>query len=145
MPQLIVTVGLPASGKTTYAEKHVADNRNCVNVNRDDLRRMLKSASYGLDQCVEREITVIQRNIVSGFIDQNYDVIVSDTNLNTKTFNIWKREAERLNAVFVVKSFLDVPVEVCIERDRNRQHSVGEAVIIHFYNKYIKNGVFRYE
>lgn len=38
------------------------------------------------------------------------------------------------------KDFTDVPVETCIERDKLRpgDESIGEAVIMNFYNKYLK-------
>jgi predicted kinase len=42
MSKLFITVGLPASGKSTYSKKWVEESpKTRVRVNRDDIRRML--------------------------------------------------------------------------------------------------------
>ena len=42
MIEILYTVGLPASGKTTYARQWVQeDPKHRVRINRDDIRRML--------------------------------------------------------------------------------------------------------
>ena len=64
MSQLIITRGLPASGKTTYARAWVQeDPANRIRLNRDELRRMLHAdigrTTNGLQ---ENLITKIQQD-----------------------------------------------------------------------------------
>ena len=42
--EVIATIGLPASGKSTWAKDQVRKKENWVRVNRDDFRKMLKNA-----------------------------------------------------------------------------------------------------
>ena len=43
-PHVIINIGIPASGKSTWSKEFVKNNRNYVRVNRDDMRLMLQSA-----------------------------------------------------------------------------------------------------
>jgi len=38
-----ILIGLPGSGKSTYAKNKVANSNNWIRVNRDDFRAMLKN------------------------------------------------------------------------------------------------------
>ena len=50
MPKLILTRGIPASGKSTWAKAWVQeDPQRRVRVNRDDLRRMLEPKGANAD------------------------------------------------------------------------------------------------
>ena len=42
MPELLILVGIPGSGKSTFAKELVKTNNKYVRVNRDDMRQMLK-------------------------------------------------------------------------------------------------------
>ena len=42
MQELILTIGLPASGKTTWTNHEIQCRPDYVNVNRDDIRLMLQ-------------------------------------------------------------------------------------------------------
>src|SRR4029453_2439326 len=56
MAKLIITRGLPGSGKTTWAKAQPGT----VRVNRDELRRMMHGGHTG-EGWAERQITVAQR------------------------------------------------------------------------------------
>lgn len=137
---LYVLIGLPASGKTTWAREWVNEKpKERVRVNRDDIRRML--GPYWVPQR-EDLVTDIEDSMITDALSLHFDVVVDSTNLRgTDRFKQLIFEGEILewfNDVQIkVKDFRDVPVETCIERDAKREEGhVGEDVIRKMANKY---------
>jgi predicted kinase len=135
MTRLLITRGLPASGKTTFARKL---QPRVVRVNRDDLRRMLHGDRL-YTQWAESQVTHAQRATVEALLRAHADVIVDDTNLRNKTVRDWAELAARLGAQFEVHDFTDVPLEECIRRDAERASAdqVGEEAIRRMHARYL--------
>ena len=135
MTRLLITRGLPASGKTTFARKL---QPRVVRVNRDDLRRMLHGERL-YTQWAEGQVTHAQRATVEALLRAHADVIVDDTNLRNKTVRDWAELAARLGAQFEVHDFTDVPLEECIRRDVSRpaEDRVGEEAIRRMHARYL--------
>lgn len=137
--KLVVCKGLPASGKSTYSKKWAeADPTKRIRVCRDDIRRML--GPYWVPQR-EDLVTNIEDAIIIEGLTQNYSVVVDATNLRgTQRFeNMLYNSPESMwfdDVLLTVKDFTDVPIETCIERDKNRDKSVGEEVILKMAKKY---------
>lgn len=132
--KLILTKGIPGSGKSTWAKKWVEEDPiNRIRVNRDDLRRM-----FGPYWIPEREdfTSIVENSIIQEALENGKSVVVDATNL--KYPNRWKTLAAITNAEYLFQDFTDVPLELCIERDKSREHQVGEEVIRNFYKKYIQ-------
>lgn len=133
--ELIATVGLPGSGKTTWAMRQLAASASepwkVVRLNRDSLRLMMHdSRHYGT--YTEGQVLAIERAAVELCFDHGAErVIVDDTNLSPEILRGWQRMAADLCATFVVRSFLHVPPSVCIERDEQRQGKahIGRRII----------------
>ena len=139
--QFLITVGLQASGKTTWTEQHSCSNT--YNSNRDDLRIEL----YGTYQTTisqEKAISKIQNERVLNAIQNKMDIIISDTNLNSKTQDKWKCLASQYNYDFVIKDFRDIDLNECINRDSKRYKKVGLDVIINTHNKYIRPTLYKH-
>lgn len=139
MSKLIITRGLPASGKTSWARKQQEANEGMWRINRDDLRRMvLPTWSHG-DTTSEDMLTSIQLAAVGILLDDNFDVIVDDTNLWPEAVRQLEMVAADVNAeVHIEDSFLNVHVEECVRRDMwRREGHVGEAVIRGMHAKYL--------
>ena len=67
---MIVTRGFPASGKTTWAEKWVAENSdNRVNINRDNIRKMMNFPAIGNKE-QENMVTAIAQSVISQAFEQ---------------------------------------------------------------------------
>lgn len=124
--------GLPASGKSTYAKELVADGWK--RVNKDDLRAMIDCSKWGKEK--EKDILELRDITIIHYLDQGYNVVVDDTNLNPIHESSLREIAEHCEADFDIKIF-DTPVSVCIERDLARQNSVGADVILRMYNQFI--------
>lgn len=134
----IITVGISASGKTTYAKS--LDN-SWVNVNRDDLRFSLTSATdwsnYKYKKSTESMITEVQKSMVVQARDLGKNVIISDTNLNPKTLEMWDTLLKDLGYEVQVKHF-PIKLEEAWKRDAGRIRGVGHSVIYQQWLRYSK-------
>ena len=137
MTRLIITRGLPASGKTTFARELQPD---VVRVNRDDLRRMLHGERL-FTQRAEWQVTLVQRAQVEALLRAGIDVCVDDTNLRAKTVREWAKLAARFGASFEVHDFTDVPLAECLRRDaaRPERDRVGAEAIQRMHDRYLAN------
>ena len=132
-PMIMMLKGLPASGKTTYAETLVDDG--WLRVNKDDLRAMLNNGKWSKSNegfVLSLRDEIIIRGLVSG-----KNVVVDDTNLNPKHAIQLRSIAEDFDADFEEK-FFDVPLEVCVSRNEVRYDSVPTKVILNMYERYVK-------
>lgn len=137
MSRLLITRGLPASGKTTFAKRWVAqDPLHRARVNRDDLRLMVYNAQFLPD--LEKQITVAQHAAVAALLDSGFDVVADDTNLRPKYVRDWRRFAVARGHDFRVQEF-PIDVEEAIHRDRLRERPVGEDAIRGMM-KYLRKG-----
>lgn len=132
MSKAIITVGVSASGKTTFAENLCRKDKSWINVNRDDLRFTLTTANgwseYKFNKDVENMITELQKSMCAMAYSKGKNVIISDTNLNPKTRKMWEEYLTRLGMEIEYKDF-PVDVQEAIRRDTHRKNSVGYEVI----------------
>lgn len=129
---IILTRGIPASGKTTFAKAWVAeDPENRIRLNRDDLRRMIRGNSGVFDYETEQAITAAQHAAARAAIKAGKDVVVDDTSLNNRHVKEWFKVGP--------VEFRDFPIdpELAYERDAAREHSVGPEVIAYFVSKHL--------
>lgn len=134
MNKVIVLRGLPASGKSTWAKDYISRNPKTSRVNKDDLRAMLHNGQWSNEN--EEIVLSVRDGIIIDNITRKFDVIVDDTNFAEKHVTTIQKIAEQFGASFEVKDF-DVPLEVCLDRNRKRDSSVPDKVIIDMYNKYV--------
>lgn len=131
--QIIVTVGVPASGKSTWAKNFVKENPSYVKIERDDFRYGMKDVSIG-DKQFENFITELQYKAIHTALNNKYNVIVSDTNCNLKYLKVLLEEF-KYKADITLK-FFNTSLEVCISRDSYRERSVGEGIINRMWKGY---------
>lgn len=134
MTKLIITRGLPGSGKTTWARQQPG-----WRVNRDDLRGMFKTVWNHGDSEDEDTCTEVQREAITALLLAGRDVVVDDTNLRVDVVDALRDIAHMYGAEFHVQDFTDVPLEVCLERDAARPESeqVGPEVIRGMWERYL--------
>lgn len=146
MSRIIYTLGLPGSGKTTWAKETQKQNPVMVLVNKDDLREMLHQGVHSKGR--EALVLQIRDFIIEKCLELGNPVIVHDTNLDPKhkkrfeeiaSDPKWKGKCE-----MECKDFTDVPLQVCIERDMNRgEKRVGASVIKDMYKRYLQPEIRR--
>lgn len=136
MLKVILTKGLPGSGKSTWAKKKMAEHPNMFKrVNKDELRAMIDADHWSRD--TEKFILAIRDLIITEALKEGKHVIVDDTNLAPKHEAHIKQLVGKEVEV-IIKDFTDVPIETCIKNDLNRLNSVGEAVIRKMYDQHLK-------
>lgn len=132
MAKILILQGIPASGKSTFAREFLKEHPDYIRVNRDDIRRMLGDY-WKPDR--ETFVSSCEYAIILNAMDYGYNIIVDDTNLNPKTISKWKATAEYKNYDIEFKRF-HISLDEALERDKNREHPVGEEVVKRFYYKY---------
>lgn len=136
MKKVIITKGLPGSGKSTWAKKVISDNPNSYKrINKDELREMFDNSKHSNDS--EKFILEARDQLIMLALKNGKHVIVDDTNLSDKHIlritSLVKGEAD-----VEIKDFTHVPLETCIENDLKRDRSVGEKVIRRMYNQFLR-------
>lgn len=137
-----VLVGIPASGKSTYARQFIKNKSDkWIIVNRDDIRDML--GEYWIPTR-EKLVTDIEDDIVQEGLRHGYNVIIDATNINQKTVKRIESNVE------VIKGLTGYNIEIeylsffislrkAIIRDFFRGlfggRKVGKNVIKRFYDE----------
>jgi len=141
--KIILTRGLPASGKSTWAVEYVKNsNGKAKRVNKDLLREMVDSGIWS--KANEQVILAARDALVNTFLGMHVEtIIVDDTNFEEKHFNAMKNIADQFKTyadsdiTVEYKDFLDVSLDTCLERDSLRAKPVGEKVIKSMHQRYI--------
>lgn len=133
MSKIIMTLGIPASGKTKWTTEYCKDNPNTVRVNKDSLRLMIYGEPYKPEW--EDFVCTIRDHIISQAIAEGHDVVIDDTNIGKKHRERIEGIAAYYGIALEIKDFTDVPLEVCLERNRNRSNPVPEEAIYRMYNQ----------
>lgn len=129
MKNLIVKIliGLPASGKSTWAKSFIKKNENWVIVSRDSFRYMLTDSGV-CDVKIEKLINDLVYTTAIKCLNKKQNVILDATNLKAKYINdIIKVLSEYADIDYFL---LDTSLEKCLERDKNREKSAGERAIM---------------
>lgn len=139
--KVYITKGIPGSGKTTWALQKQRQHTigDIVRANRDDIRELLCGKEYHNGSpigSIENMVTVIQQNIISTAIVNNKDVIIDDCNLNPKFLKILTDFITRQssNVGIEIVDFTNVPYELCLQRNNNRDRKVPEHVMQRMYD-----------
>lgn len=134
-----ILVGVSASGKSTYANDKVRNDKNWIKLDRDDLRFSLTGArdwrEYRFDKRVEKLITEIHILAAREAFGKK-NIIMAETNLTRKNRDFWIEYLSELGYNVFIKEF-PIEIEDAIMRDRLRQYSVGDACIRKQYAQWL--------
>lgn len=124
-PSLILLVGIPGSGKTTYAKNYIEQHYNTIHLSSDVIRKEL----YG-DENIQgnpADVFSLMQKMAIKALNDGENVVYDATNITRK---------DRQGILSVCPKFAKIechiiwaPIEVCIERDATRDRTVGKEVI----------------
>ena len=126
---MTMTIGLQASGKSTWAREE-AKRTNAIIICRDDIRSMLQSSvRYEWKPKMEKDVTSLQKSILADAMKNKRNIIIADTNLSLK-FRVSLVSLAKSNGYKVqYEFFTNVPLNTLIARDLKRERPVGADVI----------------
>ena len=145
--KIILTRGLQASGKTSWAKEQLNLFPGVYkNICKDDLRRMLDDSRHS--DANEQFVLNVRDFLIVETLNSGKSVIVSDTNFEPvheatirQIVTGWNRDQEnkgkKTRATVEIKDF-NISLEDAIERDKGREYSVGEKVIRRTYNQFVR-------
>jgi predicted kinase len=127
-------IGIPASGKSTWGKEFVTKNiAKWVRICRDDYRYMLKNIGW-CDFDVEKMITKLVQDAIVTALNSGFNVLVDQTNVKEKYLNEFINFLE--DKADVTFQIFDIDLKTALERDANRDRSVGEDVVKRMYKDY---------
>ena len=120
--RLVVLVGLPGSGKSTYVA-----GLGATALSSDEIRRWL--ADDATDQAINREVFATLRYLVRRRLALGREATYIDaTNLTPRERQPYIRLARTFGCA-AEALFFDVPLEVCMERNRSRDRVVPDEAM----------------
>lgn len=135
MSRITIMRGLPASGKSDMSKDMLAHNPNLVRVNRDAIRWTQGTFPFGTPE-QEEMVSVIEESLVVGAIKAGKDVVIDACHLNGQSVRKWFKVAKTYGVRDVAIISLEVPIAELLERDANREKSVGQGVIAKMAKRY---------
>lgn len=124
-PTLILLVGIPGSGKTTYAQKYIEEYSNTVYLSSDLIRKEL----WG-DEAIQGDnnevFSLMQKRAIEA-LNNGRDVVYDATNITRKDRGYIISQCPKF--VKIEAHIIWAPIETCIERDSARKRTVGKDVI----------------
>lgn len=119
MSTLLATLGLPGSGKSTWARSWAAAGPDRVTCSRDDVRMALGLPAHGTPE-QEARVTEAQHERITAALAAGVDVCADDTNLRSGNLAGLAVLAKASGARFVVVDLTGVPASVCRARNDAR-------------------------
>ena len=132
--KLILTVGLPGSGKSTYLA-----NLGVNAISSDEIRRLL--ADDPNIQTIHRRVFASVRYLVK----QRLSIGRPETYVDATNLTRWERRPYirlgQLHDAPVEAIFFDVPLEVCLQRNLQRNRIVPEQAMRELARKLVRPAI----
>lgn len=130
IPEFLMVVGLPGSGKSTYVNKYYANY--CVHSS-DDIREELSGDATNQD--INKQVFETLHKRVKADLSAGKDVVYDATNIS------WKRRKaflQELNSIKCHKAcvLIATPFELCLQRNNSRDRVVPYFAIERMYKNF---------
>ncbi len=139
--KIIILVGIPGSGKSTWAKQYTKENKDTLRVNRDDFRFML-SDSWDYSKKAEDIVTGLETDAAIYAINAGYNVIIDATNLSRDPKERWNFLTKLFHSakVSIELKVFDTPYEECVKRNAKRvgKERVPDHIMENMYAKFCK-------
>jgi predicted kinase len=141
MKKVLILRGLPASGKSTFARKLLAENPNAwKRLNKDELRAMLDDSAH--TPANEQFVNRIRDILLMEALKARKNVVIDDTNLTEKPIEQITQVAKKYTEHSGIQVHIEIKeitasLEECLERDALREKKVGSEVIMQMYRTHV--------
>jgi len=138
--KIILTRGLPGSGKSTWAESYAKIAKNTAIVERDALRLQLFGVYWTGVQEDEERVTRLQDKLVRSYLAEGTSVVISDTHLPDRSVKKWLKLGAEVGVPVEVQDFRHVPLAQVLRQNGNRPTGkyVAPQIIEDRYERFIK-------
>jgi predicted kinase len=135
MSLVIIGIGVPGSGKTTYLKKF-AEQHGLAYINKDDIRAELLGDVN--DQSKNREIWLESERRITDALARGQSLVLDSTYAER-----WKREElitslKKRGATRVVGVYFDIPLERAMAQNNARERAVSEKNMHWFWTQLVK-------
>jgi predicted kinase len=137
-PELVITRGLPASGKSSYGRDWVSvDPDRRARINRDLARVMLHGGPIG--PAGERQVTTATHAAIRALLGEGVNVISDDTNLPDEHYQALADIGQACGARVRVHDLRGVPLAICLHRNaaRTGDEHVDPAAIVRMHTEHV--------
>jgi predicted kinase len=129
-------VGVPGSGKTTLAKKLVEKGYHYMNA--DSIRLEL----YGSEgeQGDKEQVFEIFFQRLEVALQDGLDIVIDNTNINLRQRKPILERAQRFSYTDVQLWLLDVPLNVCLQRNATRERIVPDDIVANMFTELNRAG-----
>lgn len=139
MKKIIITYGIPASGKSKWAKEQITKYPNTYKrINKDDLRDMIDAGKFSFEN--EKIILSVRDSLAMKFLQRGYSIIIDDTNfpVGGKHFKRMCEIAELVGDVQVTEKFFDISLTDAKNANCGPyRNEVPEHIIENMYAKHV--------
>jgi predicted kinase len=131
MKEIILTIGLPGSGKSTYVNNNVIRTRSghqilCL----DDMRLAMGDI---FNRKIENIIIAMHDIMARAFMERELNMVVDSTNISKKVVECWRELADEYG--YNMRGiFFDIPIEECMRRKCGK-NKLTKEVYERMYNQ----------
>jgi predicted kinase len=127
--KVTLTIGIIASGKSTWSKQYVKDHKDTYRLSRDDLR--FTTTSYNFNKTNEKIVDTLYRQQIEYLLkNTTFNIILDEQNLNVERREkfiewIWSVSP----GIIIEYKYFPITLDLAIQRDKQREFKIGERVI----------------
>lgn len=129
-------VGVPGSGKTTLAQKLVEKGFHYLNAD------TIRSELYG-DEALQgdkEEVFTIFFQRLEAALQARLNIVIDNTNINMRQRKPILERAQRFEYTDVQLWLMDVPLEICLQRNASRPRMVPDDIVANMFSELTRSG-----
>ena len=123
MSELLILIGCPGSGKSTFAKKLCKENKNCIHISRDDIRFSLIDPDKEEYFSRENEVFEIFTDKISEALKQKDAFVIADaTHINpaSRSKLVYNLDID-LNTININYIFFNTSLKDCLKNNEKRK------------------------
>lgn len=138
MPKIIILIGLPASGKSTWRNNYIVKNSNTIVISNDDCLEKIgkeKRLTYNQsihDNDIQEYCKKYRNDLMKYGFDNDIDIIVDMTNMSKKSRNRSKGNVPKSYQIDYV--LFDIPRCIINHNNFERYISTGKYISDYVYS-----------